>query len=438
MAHFERYLKFQGYDIAQASCDLDRISRFSRNELSDWQEKHKWMIARFHFENNPLYKRKLEKILPECWQDLPIMAKSDYQQDLPTIVSKGFRLKDLYIANTSGSSGHPFFFAKDKYAHARTWALIKQRYAWHGVSLVSKQARFYGVPLERWSYTKEMAKDRLMNRVRFPVFDLSDKMLESYTQRFKKNKFIYIYGYTNSLVLFARFLLKHKYQLNEICPTLKLCITTSEVCTQEDRRLLKEAFGVAVLNEYGASETGIISFENHQAEWIISEENLYIEMVDGNGHAVADGKPGHILVTDLHNKAFPIIRYKIGDIGTIKAETDGNKKARRKLLKLDGRENDTIILPSGRKSPGLTFYYISRSILETSGVLREFIIRQTARNEFVFDIVSDRPLNSEEEKEIQGKMNLYLEPGLNLKINRVPMIKRPNSGKIKHFYSELN
>jgi phenylacetate-CoA ligase len=164
-----------------------------------------------------------------------------------------------------------------------------------------------------------------------------------------------------------------------------------------------------------------------------------MEMVDDNGHPVRDGESGYILLTDLYNKAFPFIRYKIGDVGAIKAEMIGSQDIRnKKLLKLDGRENDTIVLPSGKKSPGLTFYYVSRSILEGSGVFREFIIRQTALNEFVFDIVSDRPLNSEEEKEIQEKMNLYLEPGLNLKINRVPMIKRPNSGKIKHFYSELN
>ena len=35
-------------------------------------------------------------------------------------------------------------------------------------------------------------------------------------------------------------------------------------------------------------------------------------------------------------------------------------------------------------------------------------------------------------------MKNYLESGLKLKIKRVSHIERPSSGKIKHFYSELN
>ena len=91
-----------------------------------------------------------------------------------------------------------------------------------------------------------------------------------------------------------------------------------------------------------------------------------------------------------------------------------------------------------KKSPGLTFYYISRSILETSGVLKEFIIRQTKLDKFVFDIVSYRPLNEKEKNKIQLNMDKYLEPGLKIEINNVNQIKRPHSGKIKHFYSEIN
>ena len=438
MTFFEFYLKYLGYDIAHASRDLERISSFSRDELNEWQDIQKWSIAKFHFDNNSLYKVKVGNKFPNNWTNMPIITKADFQHNLKSIISDEYNLNDLYIASTSGSSGHPFFFVKDKYTHAFTWALIKQRYAWHDLSFNSKQARFYGISLEkRKQYYKEIVKDKVMNRVRFPVFNLSDKVLENFMQRFNKYQFEYIYGYTNSLLSFARFLLQNNICLTNICPTLKFCITTSEVCTDEDRKILKTAFGVPVINEYGASEVGIIAFENPSGEWIISDENLYLEIVDDEGRTISDGTFGNILITDLYNKAFPIIRYKIGDLGAIKTDMDTSRDVRKKLLCLNGRQNDTIILPSGKKSPGLSFYYISRSILESTGIIREFIIHQTALDEFIFDIVSERPLNINEVNEIQKKLDLYLEPGLNLKINRVPMIKRPASGKIKHFYSEL-
>lgn len=108
------------------------------------------------------------------------------------------------------------------------------------------------------------------------------------------------------------------------------------------------------------------------------------------------------------------------------------------LNRLQGRENDIAILPSGKKSPGLTFYYVSRSLLESSGNLKEFIIRQTKLDEFVFDVVSERPLTERDRTLLQSKLDLYLEPGLKLIINSVPNILRHSSGKIKHFYSEVS
>lgn len=437
MSLFEQYMRARGFNLPLAAAALSRERWRSPVELEAWRSQARWKIARFHEARNGFYRKKIGGSLPGRWEDLPVMTKADYQAPLPSMITDGYAAEGLYVANTSGSSGHPFSFAKDKDAHARTWALIQERYGWHGLTLSSLQARFYGIPLERIPYLKEKAKDVLMGRVRFPVFDLSDATLERFLLRFHHRSYAYVYGYTNSLVLFARFLKRRGTVLKSICPSLKVCITTSEVCTPEDRAILAGSFGIPVVNEYGASEVGIIAFESPAGEWLVSEENLFVETVNDRGDPVAEGEPGSLLVTDLHNRAMPFIRYSIGDIGVLASSEQDGDLHRKRIVSLQGRVNDTIVLPSGKRSPGLTFYYISRSILESSGVLREFIIRQTSLSEFVFDIVSDRALTAEEEAAIRAKMDLYLEPGLHLTIRRVPAINRPPSGKIKHFYSEL-
>lgn len=81
--------------------------------------------------------------------------------------------------------------------------------------------------------------------------------------------------------------------------------------------------------------------------------------------------------------------------------------------------------------------YIAKSIFEKSDVIKEFIIRQTHIDTFEFDIVCDREISNDEILLMQLKMDEYLEPNLTLIVNRVDKINRPNSGKIKHFYSEL-
>ncbi len=190
--------------------------------------------------------------------------------------------------------------------------------------------------------------------------------------------------------------------------------------------------------EYGASEVGVIAFENPAGELIVSEENLLLEIVGDDGAPLEDGRPGSILITDLRNRAMPFIRYRIGDMGTLVSPLPGSPDVRKRLGSLEGRLNDTILLPSGKRAAGMTFYYISRRVLESSGVLKEFVIHQTGLADFVFDVVTDRPLERHDEDLIHGILDRYLEPGLNLTIRRVPAIERPASGKIKHFHSELN
>lgn len=404
------------------------IQALEADAFVEWQNKKRLEIVAHHQKNNEYYRSLAGEatVTLDDWESLPVMEKSHYQRPLSELLAKPFAPADVYTANTSGSSGHPFTYAKDRPCHALAWALIKHRYSLHGLTLDSKQARFYGIPLDRIGYAKEKLKDRLMNRVRFPVFDLSDAALEKFAQSFQRTRFEYIYGYTLSVVQFARFCLREKMNIREICPSLKLCMVTSEVCTKEDRALLEAAFNVPVVNEYGASEMSIMAFEDAEDNWILSEEIGYLET----------STEGELLVTSLHNYAFPIIRYRIGDVAQLTSERiDGKYRC---LVRLDGRVNDTIVLPSGKRAAGLTFYYISRSILERSGALREFIIRQTALDTFVLDVVADRDLTVEEIATIEAETARYLEPGLTVKVQRVPQLTRPASGKIKHFYSELD
>ncbi len=426
--------QFKGFPLTDASIRLRELQQMGVEQFVDWQQKQAWHIVKHHYNNNEFYRNKVGKHIPERWEDLPVITKQDLQAPLASLVTKGILLKDCYISNTSGSSGHPFFFAKDKFAHAMTWAVITDRYNLYDIDFSSKQARFYGIPKEPVGYWKEKLKDAMMNRVRFSVFDLSDAMMQRFLNVFKRKQFTYLYGYTNSLVIFARYLIKQGVILKHVCPSVKLCITTSELCTPEDHVIIEKAFGVQHIREYGVSETCLTGFDAPDGEWRLTEETLYNEIVDSTFQPLGNGQEGTILSTSLFNKAFPMIRYQVGDMGIFK---DRKHTIYRSIDKLLGRTNDTALLPSGKRSPGLTFYYISRSILESSGVLKEFIIRQVSIDHFVFDVVADRDLTAEEINEVKEKIDLYLEPGLKLTVNRVDKIERPASGKLKHFYSEL-
>ncbi len=423
---FEQTLKFQGYNIGQAYKDFLQLTRKPATELYLWQEEKKWEIVNHHLKHNPFYKHIL-KSKPNNWEDIPILQKSDLQQPVDAMMAEGYDKKNVYLSNTSGSSGHPFYFAKDKYAHALSWALVKHRLGQFNIGLNALQVRFYGIPLDKKSYLTEKLKDKLSSRKRFQVFDLSDEVLAEFLNYFKRHKVKFIYGYTSSILYFAKYLLSRDINLKSICPSLKVCIVTSELCIPEDKKTIADAFGIRVAIEYGSSELSVMGFEFPNEEMISSDELIYFENIEQ-----PDGTT-RLLCTSLFNKAFPLIRYSIGD----SVEFDFNAEGRRIITKINGRVNDFVKLPSGKTAAGFTFYYISRSILESTGCLKEFRVRQTKIDTFILDVVATEKLTSEEIEDIKNKVEMYLEPGLIIEINYVNEIAKKANGKIQHFYSEL-
>lgn len=417
----------------EAKKELDTIMSISENDFKEFVIKKRTEIVEFHIQNNTSYKKLVSKSSFKNWNELPIMTKKDFQKPLIERLSNGYTIKKVYVNKTSGSSGDPFIFAKDNFSHALTWANIIHRFGWFGIDFnTSLQARFYGIPLDFIGNTKERIKDFLSKRYRFTIFDLSDIVLEKVLKKFENKKFVYINGYTSSIVLFAKFLKEKNIVLKTVCPTLKCCVVTSEMLFDEDKILLEKYFGVPVINEYGASELDLIAFQNLKGEWQVNSETLFVEILDDENRVLPNGKEGRVVITSLYNKAHPFIRYDIGDVGILDETSTFKKPILKKLI---GRTNDIAILPSGKKSPGLTFYYVTKSIIEDDGNVKEFVIKQTKIDTFDIEYVSQIALTSAQIQNIEKAITTYLETGLTFTFTRKEKLERSKSGKLKQFVS---
>jgi phenylacetate-CoA ligase len=432
---FDLSLKINGFPMKEAKSELQKIQSIPEQDFDAFIENKKKEIVDYHLKNNASYQKLVGKTSFNNWNELPVMTKKDFQKPLSERLSKGFTIKDVYVNKTSGSSGDPFIFAKDKFSHALTWANNINKFGWFGIDFNSSfQARFYGIPLDFIGYQKERLKDLLSSRFRFPIFDLSDKILEGFLIEFKTRKFDYINGYTSSIVLFAKFLKQKNIVLTSICPTLKVCIVTSEMLFEEDKVLLQKQFGVPLVNEYGASELDLIAFQNPNGEWQVNSETLYVEILDDNNIVVPHGHAGRVVITSFFNKAHPFIRYDLGDIGMLDEKSTPKKPILKKLI---GRTNDIAILPSGKKSPGLTFYYVTKSIIEDDSNVKEFVVKQTTIDTFEIEYVSITELSLAQIQKIETAIALYLEEGLSFRFFRKEKLERSKSGKLKQFVSLL-
>ena len=432
---FDVSLQLNGFPIREAKAELRKIMAFTESEHAAFVTPKKQEIVDFHLQNNAFYNQLLRNKTIISWEDLPVLMKSDLQNPLAERLSKGYTAANSYVNKTSGSSGTPFVFAKDKYCHALTWASNMLRFGWFGIDFNSSyQARFYGIPMDFIGNKKERFKDFLSHRYRFPIFDLSDDVLECFLHHFRTKKFDYINGYTSSIVLFAKFLQKRNLVLSTICPSLKVCMVTSEMLFEDDKILLEKQFGVPIINEYGASELDLIAFQNPNNEWQINSETLFVEILDENNTVLPHGKEGRIVITSLYNKAHPFIRYDIGDIGILDEKSTFKKPILKKLI---GRTNDVAVLPSGKIAPGLTFYYVTKSIIEDDGNVKEFVIKQTKIDTFEIEYVSEIELTKIQILTIEKAITTYLENGLNFTFIRKEKLIRSKSGKLKQFVSMM-
>lgn len=432
---FELSLKLSGFPIVEAKSELKKIQAISPENFESYVVEKRNAILDYHLQHNSFYKSLIGARTITNWSDVPVMQKRDLQRPLKERLSDAFSESTVYVNKTSGSSGHPFIFAKDKFCHALTWAEILDRFGWYGLNFHNTlQARFYGIPLDIIGYQKERLKDRLSCRYRFPIFDLSEQKLGRYLTIFRKKKFHYINGYTSSIVLFAKYVKSRGIVLKSICPSLKYCVVTSEMLYDTDKELMENAFGVPVVNEYGASELDLLAFTDREGDFILNSETLYIEIVDAHDRVVPKGVSGRIVITSLYNKAHPMIRYDIGDSGMMAPESTFKKPI---LKQLTGRTNDVAKLPGGKTVPGLTFYYVTKSVIEDDGNVKEFVIEQTSLDTFLISYVSERTLTEKEEARIMTALYKYLENDLHLVFDRKELLDRSHRGKLKQFNSSV-
>ena len=422
-------LRLNGYAIAAAKKKLEHLNKKVALNQEAYSHHMRTEILEFHIKNNLFYRNFVGK-KPIEWESLPILTKADLQQPLSKRLSDGFSENTSHVHKTSGSSGNPFIFAKDKFCHALTWASIQHLYVREGVNLSnSYEARFYGMPENGFAHYKERLKDLLSNRHRFSIFDASEENFENFIKHFKKKKFGHLNGYTSTFVLFAQYLRSKNQILKELCPSLTHCIVTAEMLMKEDQLLLEQQFGIPVLNEYGSSETGVIAFGKAGESLKIDSALLYVEILNEENKPVKPGESGKIIITSLFNKVHPFIRYQIGDLGIL--EYDENKAPF--LTNLEGRVGDYALLPDGKKVPALAFYYVTKTIINDSSSVKEFTITQSKPNTFDVIYVANTGFTELETKKIRAALIRYLGQNLQINLIKKEVLDRSKRGKIKQF-----
>jgi phenylacetate-coenzyme A ligase PaaK-like adenylate-forming protein len=131
--------------------------------------------------------------------------------------------------------------------------------------------------------------------------------------------------------------------------SLKAGIFGAEPWTEEMRVRLEQLLGIRALDIYGLSEVigpGVASECIVAADGLhVNEDQFYVEALDPmTGSPVPDGTPGELTFTTMTKEALPLLRYRTGDIASLRRGTCACGRTLVKMSKVTGRKDDMLVV----------------------------------------------------------------------------------------------
>ncbi|PKM84327.1 MAG: hypothetical protein CVU86_07785 [Firmicutes bacterium HGW-Firmicutes-11] len=186
---------------------------------------------------------------------------------------------------------------------------------------------------------------------------------------------------------------------DQIRTPIDTVVSYAEVLTAEDKERFRIGFGAKVIEIYQASEGQLGSTCRH-GSLHINEDLVYVELYDANGALVTEpGTPAaRMIVTNLVNRAQPLIRYEMNDL-IVLGEPCPCGSAFRVIDRIIGRHDDVLYFTNKEGKLQHVFPDLfSRFLITESDRIREFQVIQAGQ---ALRILIDCPDGPEEQKKIR-------------------------------------
>ncbi len=327
----------------------------------------------------PFYRRRLDAAgldpaglhALEDLRALPSLEKTEMQEQIGDMVARGWPRADLIANQTGGSTGTPVRFFLDHARKCSRSAATLRHNAWAGWQMGDRAAVIWGAPRDRpadgrWASLRARL---LCEPLWLDAAEITEQTLERFRAALQRWRPTVVQAYARAAVVFARYL----ETIGATIPSPRGLITSAEVLEDADRTLLERVFGCPVFNRYGSREVSVLASECDQHTGLhVMAEGLYVEVETATGPA-GPGETGALLVTDLLNHAMPLIRYRIGDLGSWAPGRCPCGRGLPRLERVAGRVTDFLVGCDGRLVSGI---FLATYVVAHRPTLGQVQIRQ--------------------------------------------------------------
>lgn len=305
----------RGSPVRKPYDEIKFLSEHSFEEGKKMREQKLKEILFHASSNTDFYKGYSDNL-----KNYPVMNKSLYIEHYDAIRvalenipgQKG----KLHIQTTSGSTGTPFAVPQDTNKRNRRVAELK--YFGKVVGFKTHEKLIHLRTWNKWQ-SKTLKQIKLENIIPFDISEMGDSKMAELCQIIYDENAICLRGYASSFDLLANYVKSNPQDF----PSLKVIIAGSEALHEDTRAKVKESLKCEIISQYANEECGILAQERIPTKekdnsMYLNHASYFFEVLKLDRDEPADyGELGRIVITDLHNYAFPIIRYDNGDVGML-------------------------------------------------------------------------------------------------------------------------
>lgn len=399
----------------------------SKHQLQEIQIKRMKELIKFAYENSKFYRDLWNKIdfKPEHFNTLddlskiPLLSKAELLQFNEEIhTTNNIKFKKLFNASSSGTTGESLQFLRDENADSFNRASIFRGYSWYGVHPWHYNGYFWGFNFSWIKKIKTRFSDFLVNR--FRLFSYTETDFLPFIKKIKHAT--YLEGYSSMIYQTAKLINQKDLEKPK---HLKMVKGTSEKIYESYQDEVQNAFGVKMISEYGAAETGIIAFECPKGKMHINMEGVIVEEIENE-----------IVITNLIMKSYPIIRYKLGDFIELAPIDEVCECGMQHTIlnEVTGRIGE-IVYGNLEVYPSLYFYYIFKNLDKIHHLPLTYQIIQQEKGKLIFHIAEI--LNESQRGLLYKEIEKYFKNDIKIEVVDKQNLFKERNGKLKSFISNI-
>ncbi|WP_157975543.1 hypothetical protein [Brachybacterium sp. YJGR34] len=373
----------------------------------------------------PFYRRLGNRPLLE----LPVVDKTMMVRSPEDFLATGARPGRLPSRMSSGSSGIPFTSYLDPDRLARHRSQLVGGYRHLGIDP-------FGPVVHCRPWIHATRSQRLSSSLRGQILyagEREEATLRRLVRRLSRARGALVVGLSSFVEILLRALEEEEIEIPD--GSVGAVLGVGEPASRYLLHRAPRATGVPLSRRYSSMELGIMGLARGADEhYHLDTSTYHVEILETDSDApAAPGAVGRIVVTDLHNRAMPFLRYDTGDLGRLARDASGSAVPN-VLAELVGRRSDIPLGGTPEAPVRASCYRLFMQVDRLEGI-RQFQLRQHAIGEFTW------VLNAQPTAEIEASVRRLLAEEIGdirrCQVEFVPEVPLSQSGKARFFLNEI-